>query len=110
MKAIMYLSAALIAASMLFTSTQPASARGGAVMNATQNAVMVEEFNARHLPHNPIHLRPGAQRNLRADTASIHAEMSLPGGRPWTQCGTMRTTGGTFRIVAVGRDRCRIQP
>lgn len=110
MKAIMYFLTALITASLLFIPSQPAYARGAAVMNSTPNAVMVEEFNARHLPLNPIHLRPGAQRNLRADTASIHAEMSLPGGRPWTQCGTVRRPAGMVRVVAVGNDRCRIQP
>ena len=109
MKAIIYFLAALAMASTLFISVRPAEARGGAVMNSTRNAVMVEEFNARGLPSNPIHLRPGAQRNLRADTANIHAEMSLPGGRPWTQCGAMRVSGGTLRVVLVGRDRCRIQ-
>jgi hypothetical protein len=108
MKAIVYFSAALATASILFAATQPAYAAGASVRNSTPNAVLVEEFNARGLPSN-IHLRPGQQRNLRADTRNIHAEMSLPGGRPWTQCGPMRPATGALRVVAVGQDRCRIQ-
>lgn len=110
MKALIYFLAAFATASILFSSISPAYARTATVMNSTPNNVMVEEFNSRGLPSHPIHLRPGAQRNLRADTVNIHAEMSLPGGRPWTQCGPMHRTTGTLRVVAVGRDRCRIQP
>lgn len=111
MKALIYFLATLAAASTLFTSVQPAYANGGTVVNSTSNNVMVEEFNARRMPSNQIHLRPGARRNLRADTASIHAEMSLPGGRPWAQCGPVRrTAGGTLRVVASGAHGCRIQP
>lgn len=108
MKALMYFLAAFAVASLLFTSSQPADARGASVVNSTHNNVMVEEFNARGLPSNQIHLRPGASRNLRADTANIHAEMSLPGGRPWTQCGARRAIG-TLRVVPAGQNRCRIQ-
>lgn len=108
MKRLIYFLAALATASTLFSSTGPAYANGASVVNSTPNNVMVEEFNARGLPLNPIHLRPGGRANLRAGTASIHAEMSLPGHRPWTQCGTRRANG-TLRIVMAGRDRCRIQ-
>lgn len=111
MKTRMYFLAAIAAASILLISIQPADARGGTVVNATPNNIMVEEFNVRGMPSNQIHLRPGGQRNLRSDTANIHAEMSLPGGRPWAQCGPMRrAAGGTLRVVVAGRDHCRIQP
>ena len=109
MKAFMYFLAALVMAPALFISSQPAYASGASVVNSTPNNVMVEEFNARRMPSNQIHLRPGARRNLRADTASIHAEMGLPGGRPFTPCGAMRRAVGTLRVVPVGRDRCTVQ-
>ena len=110
MKAFIYFFAARAMASTLFTSIQPAYASGGSVTNSTRNRVMVEEFNGRGMPSNQIHLAPGARRNLRADTANIHAEMSLPGGRPWAQCGPMRRAAGALRVVAVGQVNCRIQP
>ncbi len=110
MKALVYFLAAIAAASTLFISIEPAYARGATVVNSTSNNVMVQELNARGMPSNQIHLSPGGQRNLRADTASIHAEMSLPGGRPWAPCGAMRRAVGTLRVVPVGRDHCRIQP
>ncbi|HET9392658.1 MAG TPA: hypothetical protein VFO29_03890 [Candidatus Rubrimentiphilum sp.] len=110
MRARIYFLAALAAVSILFTSIQTASARGGMVVNGTRNNIMVEEFNGRGMPSNQIHLRPGGQRSLRADTVNIHAEMSLPGGRPWAPCGPMRrASGGTLRVVASGAHGCRIQ-
>jgi len=110
MKARIYFLAALVTASTLLISIQPAYARGATVVNSTPNNVMVEEFNGRGLPSNQIHLRPGAQRNLRADTANVHAEMSLPGGRPWAPCGAMRRAVGILRVVPAGAHGCRIQP
>ena len=108
MKAFIYFVAAFAIVAVLFTSSRPAYARGASVQNSTKNPVLVEEFNARGLPLNPMHLRPGAQRNLRADAARIHVEMGLPHGRPWTQCGS-RAARGALRVVQVGSDRCRIQ-
>lgn len=112
MKALIYFLAAFAAASTLFTSIPPAYARGtlATVANTTPNNVLVKEFNGSGLPSNQIHLRPGAFRTLRADTVNIAAEMSLPGGRPWTQCGAMRRATGKLHVAMVGRDRCRIQP